>query len=159
MDTNRFDLVVNRINDEWVEIEVYDKLAKCQPLCDAPDQADCAICNHAQCSHHGRLWVGTCGLYFNDHHLTVTSLNIAKTHRRLGIATAILEKTQHIADQERLPLILHVERNNRPARALYDKLGFSGDDHGARVLVMQWLPPSIRELVLAGASWLPKNIV
>jgi N-acetylglutamate synthase len=67
--------------------------------------------------------------------LAVHGLTVDERHRRRGLATAVLaELVEWGAEQGARTVWLHVETDNAPAMALYDRLGFS-EHHVVRYLV------------------------
>lgn len=67
--------------------------------------------------------------------LAVHGLTVDERHRRQGLATAVMaELVEWGAEQGARTVWLHVETDNAPAMALYDRLGFS-EHHVARYLV------------------------
>ena len=67
--------------------------------------------------------------------LAVHGLTVDERHRRRGLATAVMaELVEWGAEQGARTVWLHVETDNAPAMALYDRLGFS-EHHVVRYLV------------------------
>ena len=84
-------------------------------------------------SHGARIATGSAVL--DGDWLGVHGLSVDASHRRRGLATAVLaELVEWGAERGARTVWLHVETDNAPALALYERLGFS-EHHAARYLV------------------------
>ena len=57
--------------------------------------------------------------------ITLTDIAVLPQFKRMGIATFLIRQLQNEAADEHRPVLLHVEKVNRPALKLYENLGFS----------------------------------
>lgn len=84
-------------------------------------------------AHGTRIAVG-CGLLDHDW-LGVHALSVDTAHRRRGLATAVMAAlVEWGAEHGARTAWLHVESDNAPALALYERLGFN-EHHAVRYLV------------------------
>lgn len=91
-----------------------------------------------------------------DRHVYVSNLAVEQGFRRQGVASALLQSCEHIAQRWQVDeLRLHVMEDNRAAQALYRKAGFQtlqAEDTPAswfglqarRLLLRKHLPPTAR---------------
>ena len=57
--------------------------------------------------------------------MIIDSIEVDRTHRRLGIGTQIIERAIVLARKRNVDSIeLNVNKNNMPAKKLYEKVGF-----------------------------------
>jgi ribosomal protein S18 acetylase RimI-like enzyme len=87
----------------------------------------------------GRLYVAD-----DADQILVIDVALMPRYRGSGIGSALLAEVLRGADDERKPVTLHVERNNR-ALAWYERLGFTVvEDHGV-YLFLRREPPEVPE--------------
>ena len=88
----------------------------------------------------------------DDDWLGIHGLSVDAAHRRRGLATAALaELVEWGAERGARTVWLHVESDNAPALALYERLGFS-EHHALRYLVPEPAPDGAR----TGSSGTPR---
>jgi GNAT superfamily N-acetyltransferase len=95
----------------------------------------------------GRL-VGTTIIALTGPWAYVASVGVSSSHRRQGIAEALLKRAEEIGRAAKKPwLVLDVDADNLPARKLYTKLGWSSAIH-----VEWWRVPSASQASLQGTE-------
>ena len=82
----------------------------------------------------GRLYVDR-----RDDEIRIIDIALLPEHRGRGIGGAIMTELLAEAQDKRLPVRIHVERNN-PALRLYERLGFAQVEDQGVYLLMQWNP-------------------
>jgi len=94
---------------------------------------DTAVTVDLRDAHGTRIAVGS-GI-LDDDWLGIHGLTVDASHRRRGLATAVMtELVEWGAERGVRTVWLHVETDNAPALALYERLGFS-EHHAVRYLV------------------------
>ena len=94
---------------------------------------DTAVTVDLRDAHGTRIAVG-CGMLDGDW-LGIHGLTVDASHRRRGLATVVMaELVEWGAERGVRTVWLHVEADNAPALALYERLGFS-EHHAVRYLV------------------------
>jgi ribosomal protein S18 acetylase RimI-like enzyme len=85
--------------------------------------------------------VATIWLARSEHSFVVVDLAVDVAHRNRGIGTQLLIGAQAASAESGLPLRLTVSTRNRPAEALYCRLGFRVVSEDSLTRAMEWLPP------------------
>lgn len=84
--------------------------------------------------------VGVLVLEERDGDLFLGLIEIAPTHQRRGLGTAIIRDLQEQARGQRRAVTLQVLKANRAARRLYQRLGFRNVEERRERFVMRWEP-------------------
>jgi ribosomal protein S18 acetylase RimI-like enzyme len=74
--------------------------------------------------------------------IRVVDIALLPPFRGRGVGSALLRRAQEEAIRLRLPIRMHVERNN-PARALYGRLGFRVIEDRGVYLFIEWRPETL----------------
>ena len=72
-----------------------------------------------------------------DDEIRLVDIALLPEHRGTGLGTSILERVLAEGKEARLPVRIHVEREN-PARRLYERLGFRPVDSNGIYTLMEW---------------------
>ena len=84
----------------------------------------------------GQIWVWRTGTQ-----IRLLDLAILSSHRNAGIGSHLIRELQDEATASGRPLYHMVERDNRAALRLYERLGFVVFDEQGMHLQMEWRPP------------------
>lgn len=67
-------------------------------------------------------------------------IELLPVYQGYGVGTAVIRDIQQRASKQHLPITLHVLKANKPARRLYERLGFRITEEREERYVMTWLP-------------------
>ena len=84
-------------------------------------------------------------------HLFLAFIEVASSHQRRGLGTAIMQRTLTAAAASQLPTRLAVMKANPDARRLYERLGFSVDGETATHYLMM-RPPAAEPAEASGVT-------
>ena len=92
-----------------------------------------------------------------DHHIYISNLAVGQSFRRQGVASALLQSCEQLAQQWRIyELRLHVMEDNLAAQALYGKAGFGVfqiEDTPASWVGLQARRLLLRKAIAPPAPW------
>ena len=74
--------------------------------------------------------------------IRLVDIALLPAFRRHGAGTELIQRLFSEASQRNVPLTIHVEIFN-PARALYERLGFSSRGERGMYMLMEWRPPAL----------------
>ncbi|HKP10630.1 MAG TPA: GNAT family N-acetyltransferase [Blastocatellia bacterium] len=73
--------------------------------------------------------------------IRLADIALLPEHRGGGFGSALIRDLQDEAARSRLPVRLHVARDNRGSARLYERLGFAVTGDTGSHFKMEWLPP------------------